>query len=218
MMNFAHWKQLAPAQPRVDPGDKAIELLEEVGRLGIDPEISDSLVTTAGHYAWAIHDIFGKSHDPSGLISERNHLRYHRHQLVTYRIDSGDIFQQSVLAELACVLSGIHLDLSIAQTSATADLANYLRSVTGITVRLEDSVQFTGCINELKNRDAPGIIRTSALAGLELHEIANRLHVPVVSGEILANGRLELRHWFREQCVSETTHRYGNILPRFRGA
>jgi RHH-type proline utilization regulon transcriptional repressor/proline dehydrogenase/delta 1-pyrroline-5-carboxylate dehydrogenase len=91
-----------------------------------------------------------------------------------------------------------------------------LGAVEGITARIENSDQFSGRMSEVQIRNAPGIIRTSAVAALEIHEIANRLHVPLVSGEILANGRLELRHWFREQCVSETTHRYGNIMPRFR--
>jgi RHH-type proline utilization regulon transcriptional repressor/proline dehydrogenase/delta 1-pyrroline-5-carboxylate dehydrogenase len=216
VMNFAHWRQLAPAQPRVDPGEKTIELIAEAGQLGIDAQIRDTILAAAGHYAWAMHNVFGKSHDPSGLISERNHLRYHHHELVTYRIDGGDIIQQSVLAGLACMLSGIHLDLSMEESEKNPDLLKCLGLVEGITARVENSDQFSERMSEVKTRDAPGIIRTSAVAALEIHEIANRLHVPLVSGEILANGRLELRHWFREQCVSETTHRYGNILPRFR--
>jgi RHH-type proline utilization regulon transcriptional repressor/proline dehydrogenase/delta 1-pyrroline-5-carboxylate dehydrogenase len=216
VMNFANWRQLNPAQPRVDPGEKAIELLEEVGRLGIDQQMRDTMLAAAGHYAWAMHNVFGKSHDPSGLISERNQLRYHGHELVTYRIDGGDIIQQSVLAGLACMLSGIHLDLSMEENAENANLLKCLGAVEGITARIENSDQFSGRMSEVQIRNAPGIIRTSAVAALEIHEIANRLHVPLVSGEILANGRLELRHWFREQCVSETTHRYGNIMPRFR--
>jgi RHH-type proline utilization regulon transcriptional repressor/proline dehydrogenase/delta 1-pyrroline-5-carboxylate dehydrogenase len=30
----------------------------------------------------------------------------------------------------------------------------------------------------------------------------------------LANGRLELLQYLREQAVSETTHRYGNVIPK----
>ena len=33
----------------------------------------------------------------------------------------------------------------------------------------------------------------------------------VVRDEVLANGRLEFRHYLREQSVSETVHRYGNV-------
>ena len=36
----------------------------------------------------------------------------------------------------------------------------------------------------------------------------------VLDMPVLANGRLELLNWFHEQAISETIHRYGNIVPR----
>jgi hypothetical protein len=34
----------------------------------------------------------------------------------------------------------------------------------------------------------------------------------VVDQPILANGRMELTHYFREQTLSESTHRHGNLM------
>ena len=68
----------------------------------------------------------------------------------------------------------------------------------------------------MKAYERPLIIRCACQAELALHETANRYHLSVINGKLIENGRLELRHWFREKCVSETTHRYGNLLPRFR--
>jgi RHH-type transcriptional regulator, proline utilization regulon repressor / proline dehydrogenase / delta 1-pyrroline-5-carboxylate dehydrogenase len=40
-------------------------------------------------------------------------------------------------------------------------------------------------------------------------DVGIRLH----DGPVIWNGRLEGAAWFREQAVSETLHRYGNIIP-----
>jgi RHH-type proline utilization regulon transcriptional repressor/proline dehydrogenase/delta 1-pyrroline-5-carboxylate dehydrogenase len=46
-----------------------------------------------------------------------------------------------------------------------------------------------------------------------VHEAANEAHVAVIDPPALANGRLELRYYLREQVISQTTHRYGNLIP-----
>jgi RHH-type transcriptional regulator, proline utilization regulon repressor / proline dehydrogenase / delta 1-pyrroline-5-carboxylate dehydrogenase len=33
-----------------------------------------------------------------------------------------------------------------------------------------------------------------------------------INAPFVSEGRLELRHWLREQIVSETRHRYGNVM------
>jgi RHH-type proline utilization regulon transcriptional repressor/proline dehydrogenase/delta 1-pyrroline-5-carboxylate dehydrogenase len=38
----------------------------------------------------------------------------------------------------------------------------------------------------------------------------------VIDAPVLANGRLELRWYLREQTVSRVVHRYGNIMPPAR--
>ncbi len=40
-------------------------------------------------------------------------------------------------------------------------------------------------------------------------ELARQAGVRVEEGAVLANGRLELRRYLREQTVSEVTHRHG---------
>jgi RHH-type proline utilization regulon transcriptional repressor/proline dehydrogenase/delta 1-pyrroline-5-carboxylate dehydrogenase len=41
---------------------------------------------------------------------------------------------------------------------------------------------------------------------------ANAAGVAVIDAPPLANGRLELRYYLREQAVSQTVHRYGNLM------
>ncbi|MFR4224252.1 MAG: hypothetical protein ACLT38_12010 [Akkermansia sp.] len=47
-----------------------------------------------------------------------------------------------------------------------------------------------------------------------LANAARARDVEVLDRPVLANGRLELLGYFREQAVSETVHRYGNLIRR----
>ena len=39
-------------------------------------------------------------------------------------------------------------------------------------------------------------------------------HIPLVEEPVVSNGRLELRYYLHEQAISETTHRYGNVVGK----
>jgi RHH-type proline utilization regulon transcriptional repressor/proline dehydrogenase/delta 1-pyrroline-5-carboxylate dehydrogenase len=49
-----------------------------------------------------------------------------------------------------------------------------------------------------------------------LRRVLNATGINVVDVPVLANGRLELRYYLREQALSQTVHRYGNILRTYR--
>ena len=44
----------------------------------------------------------------------------------------------------------------------------------------------------------------------------NAVGISVVDVPVLANGRLELRYYLREHALSQTVHRYGNVLRTYR--
>ena len=46
----------------------------------------------------------------------------------------------------------------------------------------------------------------------EIRTLAHATGMELLDAPVLANGRLELRHYLREQAVTETLHRYGNIV------
>ena len=50
-----------------------------------------------------------------------------------------------------------------------------------------------------------------AKAGDELHAVLSERNIPIF-GAPLSNGRIQLLSLLREQSVSETVHRYGNIV------
>ena len=45
-----------------------------------------------------------------------------------------------------------------------------------------------------------------------LHELAARFELHVADDPVTADGWLELQHYLKEQAISRTLHRYGNLL------
>ena len=60
--------------------------------------------------------------------------------------------------------------------------------------------------------------RLQALGPLStaLRRALNTAGISVVDVPVLANGRLELHYYLREQALSQTVHRYGNVLKTYR--
>lgn len=58
-----------------------------------------------------------------------------------------------------------------------------------------------------------GILRV-VYPSVDLQRAANDAALQVITSVPLANGRLELLGYLREQSVSETTHRYGDVIPK----
>jgi RHH-type proline utilization regulon transcriptional repressor/proline dehydrogenase/delta 1-pyrroline-5-carboxylate dehydrogenase len=55
-------------------------------------------------------------------------------------------------------------------------------------------------------------LRILSPVSLVVRQAANAHHVHIVDVPVVHNGRLELRHYLREQAMTHTTHRYGNLM------
>ena len=52
-----------------------------------------------------------------------------------------------------------------------------------------------------------------AEASIELRRSATQAGIHVADQSVVPDGRIELLHYVREQAVSTTRHRFGNLLP-----
>ena len=145
-----------------------------------------------------------------------NLLTYRPHKIICYRIETVESLTQVFLSAIGSLITGIDVDLSIPNNSLSKDQVNCLIQHKTIRVFQEPTEALESRIDSMRDSCRPLIIRYEAQTGPSLHQTANRYHLCVINGKVIENGRLELRHWFREKCVSETTHRYGNLLARFR--
>lgn len=141
---------------------------------------------TSYHEAWKTH--FSQAHDPSHLGSESNLFRYRCCRGVVLRLDTRD---ESIIerAQLAADITKTQLTISVAAEESDAAFAARLPQLVENAERL----------------------RTVNVPSDEVLSAANAAGFNWIDAPFTASGRLELRFWLREQAVSQTRHRYGQI-------
>ncbi len=131
---------------------------------------------------------FSTEHDPSGLFCESNRFRYRPLERVAVRVEAEarQLERDRVLrAAERCGVDVVVSDGSLESAEAFADRLAELNV---------ERVRLLGTLH-------PAI-----------RDGANNLGIHVASDPVTAEGRIELLHYLREQAISETAHRYGNLL------
>lgn len=137
---------------------------------------------------WQEH--YGRSHDPTGLVSESNVLRYRPLPAVGLRVDRGTPTEHVERVRSAARRCGVPLVESWQAEETNDQFAVRLESLDVVRVRMLGRV------------------------GEAVREVANRRNIHLVDDPVTTSGRVELRHYLREQAVSETLHRFGNLVRR----
>lgn len=130
---------------------------------------------------------YGVDHDPTALFCEANIFRYRARPLVGMRVGEGvdDVLVDRV--RLAAARCGVPL------LESTDD---------------EDPAAF------VERLVAAGGDRTRVLGPVSerLRAAATEHHVHLADDPVTPSGRVELRHYLREQAISRTLHRFGNLV------
>jgi RHH-type proline utilization regulon transcriptional repressor/proline dehydrogenase/delta 1-pyrroline-5-carboxylate dehydrogenase len=84
-----------------------------------------------------------------------------------------------------------------------------LRDVSDVSLVQETDA---GLVERLQAGAVGDRLRVWEPISTDVRVAANRAHVAVIDWPVLANGRLELRGYLREQTLSHVIHRYGNII------
>ncbi len=140
--------------------------------------------------AWEFY--FSVEHDPSGLRCESNVFRYQPCRGILLRLSKTDSRAEG-LARLAAKVSGVPLIISDAGKESEQELVARLP-------QLALDVEFFRTVG-----DVPGDALLRAFSEANINWI---------DAPFSAVGRLELTHWTREQSVTETRHRYGNVFEQ----
>ena len=185
---FGGWKQSS-----VGPGVKAGGP-NYVARLGTwhpaDTGLSDDewLAAAQASDDDASRAEFGVEHDPSRLFCESNILRYRPLPRIALRVESDAASRDVKRVQAAASRCGVPLLESRAADETTAEFANRLGSL------------------------AVQRVRVVGACSPELRAAANEAGVHIADDPVTADGRIELLHYLREQALTRTTHRYGNVL------
>ena len=145
-------------------------------------------IATDNDYRSVWKEHFAVEHDPSALRAESNAFRYRPSRGVILRLETRDALAIGP-AELAAEIAGTPL---------------------AISVRAEESdAQFIARLPEYAKRAE--FLRTVSIPSDDVLRAAYELGLNWIDAPILGQGRIELCRWLREQSISETRHRYGQL-------
>ena len=168
------------------------------------PAEAEMLGAIAGSDAFWIAEEFGKEHDHSGLRCEANVFRYRKFRKALIRVR--ETLSDLHAARLILAAEAVGMDYEISCETPREWMGNL-----GCGVVVET-------VGELRARisaDLSGVdLLRAPRASAGLRKVANYGGIRVVDGPVVWNGRLELSAWYREQAVSETLHRYGNLVTK----
>lgn len=197
------WEEKALPQKLRTPGERISGLVE---KLCSDlPDCAKRIRSAAGSQAKWWMEEFGVEHDPSHIYGENNTFRYIPVKGILARVENMSDDDVAILL-LGAKLCGVLLHLSVGEERP------WIRKMNGYyaSLTVETETELIGRMPEAIQgvRFLRGTDVSEALANAAVHVMRKCWTVPC-----LPMGRLELLGYFREQSVSETVHRYGNLIP-----
>lgn len=143
------------------------------------------VVDVEENYEQIWQDIFSKEHDPTGLFCESNVLRYVPYDKILLRIGSSAN------------------DMKIQKVKKALSLCG----VTYFECEGDDSWQSHFKTNEYER------VRYVDCHPSEAERVeACKLGMYLDSSEVVSEGRIELLKYLKEQAISQTLHRFGNLV------
>jgi RHH-type transcriptional regulator, proline utilization regulon repressor / proline dehydrogenase / delta 1-pyrroline-5-carboxylate dehydrogenase len=195
---FGGWKRSS-----IGPGAKAggPDYLLQLGTwqdhdTGATDEPHGETGPSSDEYWWETY--YSRSHDPSGLFCEQNVLRYRPRPDVVVRVGLDAEKADAARTLHAARVAGVR-----AQVSAPS--ADLLPDMSG---SVEDDETFCARLGGMTF----GRVRYVCRAPTEVRVAAAAAEVDVIDEPVATSGRLEMRWYLREQAISRTLHRFGNLL------
>ena len=205
---FRDWSEIEMPQLRRAAAPAVHVAARELGNLIGSEEEKAKLFAAAESYAYWWEQEFSISHDPSQVHGETNDFRYRPrawHVLRLQQPDPLDVQVAAALSALACLTVGTDLEISC---PAKPDWLDRFCAITGFEAESEIDRQ-------LAERLAMRTGGTLRIVGdYDVREFAPSVigNIPILGSRVFANGRIELLNHLKEQSVTETVHRYGNII------
>ena len=167
------------------------------------PAAAETLTAAAASDAfWNAHE-FSITHDPTALVGEANLFRYRDFRRALIRVSQETSDTDVARLILAAMAIGVPFTLSL-------ETERPWLTGTGVTVRIESTASLLARFDQIATEFE--LIR-SPLGEVALKTAAIAAGLRWADGPVVWNARVEWPVWFREQAVSRTLHRYGNIIP-----
>jgi RHH-type proline utilization regulon transcriptional repressor/proline dehydrogenase/delta 1-pyrroline-5-carboxylate dehydrogenase len=185
------------------------------GRAPQEPEMG-RLVAAIESYDSARLEEFSREHEHFRLIGEDNLRRYPAFREVRVRVDSRDTFFEIFARSCAAKAAGCRVTVSTfpGEESAAVQLLDELTDSWAASIEFLDETD-----EQLADAIIHGRTRRVRYAAPDrvpklIREAAASCGFYIADAPVLAEGRVELLWYLREQSVSHAYHRYGNLGAR----
>lgn len=164
------------------------------------------------HFAhW--HEVeFLKEHDYAHIRGESNISRYLPVESVLLRVEERDELDEILTTIMAIKMIGAKLHISIPKKSKKAEFI-WLESKQASFIGKEDSINRDDedeLIEMMSKVQRVRFLHPNNV-GQNIYEQVASKAIYIASSPFVSHGRLELMHYFIEQSISNSYHRYGNL-------
>ncbi len=184
--------------------------------MGAPPAEIARLLGALASYDTAAREEFGRAHDHARLIGEDNFRRYLPIRRLHVRVHRHDSFFEVFARAAAACAAGCEVTVSTPPGTPLATARALDEFTDSWAARIEFMEQSD---NELAAAIEEGTVEKVRFAGpdrvpRELRLVAGEHGVHLADRPVLAEGRIELLWYLREQSLSHAYHRYGNLGSR----
>jgi RHH-type proline utilization regulon transcriptional repressor/proline dehydrogenase/delta 1-pyrroline-5-carboxylate dehydrogenase len=169
-------------------------------------------VHVASHFASFLYDEYLQEHDYANIRGEENLIRYIPIKSVLLRFEEQDSLVEILVSIIAAKMSKAKLLISLPETPTNEHIIWILLKI-DMLLDPEDKI-----FQQDRDQLIDKIQDVERLRCLQPHYVTKAMHqegvqhnVHIAAEPFVAHGRLELMHYFLEQSISDSYHRYGNL-------
>jgi RHH-type proline utilization regulon transcriptional repressor/proline dehydrogenase/delta 1-pyrroline-5-carboxylate dehydrogenase len=177
------------------------ELIEKYRKV-LNIQNLDEVLDTCANFVYWLDKEFSKEHDYSNIRGESNHIRYLGVKSVLLRVESSATMQEIICSIFAIRLIGAKLHLSLS------------KEIDYISTIVDEEEVFYEQENELIS-SIKGVERVRFLThesiSPNIYKALSNDAIYISDEPFVSNARVEMLHYYIEQSISDSYHRYGNL-------
>lgn len=166
----------------------------------------------ACHFAHWYEAEFLREHDYAHIRGESNVIRYLPVKSVLFRVEDSDDFIEVLATILAIKMVGAKLHISLPEKSRRAEYI-WLEAKAASILGTDDMI-----VREDEEELISSMQKVERIRVLSAENITQNIYEKmadsakyIASALFVAHGRIEMMHYFIEQSVTNSYHRYGNL-------
>lgn len=174
-------------------------------------DVLKSLIPLVSHFSCFLTDEFLKDHDYVNVRGESNSIRYIPVTSVLLRFDTKDSLFCMLASIIASKMIGAKLLISLPKEEKDLRFSWLEEKIQGL-IDEDDTLLFQNedeLIGDITQYERVRFLKAKVQPKLSLKAAKEAIHI--VTEPFVAHGRIELMHYFLEQSISNSYHRYGNL-------